>query len=204
MTQLPGMRRTLRSLLVTAALLAACGGGGDSGTSNTTAVPRSTTTTGADDSTTTTTEAVTPEEEARRAAVNLLEIRNDVFQAPDLSRIAEYATASSNLAENDASQLGMAIDDAAHWDGPPLELLGVRVTDFEDVLAPRLVVIAEGPARSVVRSDGSVVASFEPRAPFAISLALLTDGGRTRVSDFLVLNDFDPALLDDIVRAGLP
>jgi hypothetical protein len=205
----PVMRRFVVSVGLAALVLAgaACGddGGGGSATATTAgAGGRTTTTAGEATTTTASTAPVTPEEEARRAAVNLLEVRNQVFQAPDLARVTDYATDTSNLAENDRSQLQMAIDQGAYWSGPPLTLLGARVTDFSVPDSPVLVLAVAATDVPIVDATGAAVASNGDGSRFAFSVTLVRDGDTWRVSNAAKLNQFDEDLLAAIVTEGLP
>jgi hypothetical protein len=198
------MRRVLGALLVSLVALAACdddGGADDAAETTTTASEEVTTT--APTTTTSTTEPVPFDVEVRRAAIELLEIRNEVFMAPDVSRVDEYIADTCVCLERERGFIEGFVRDDVHWDGPVVEVRGIAV-DNNDQDDPLLTLVARQPEARLVGSDGSTVRSVSQgeAVGYRVGLAQQPHGGwRINLLDGLELND---GTISEILEAGRP
>jgi hypothetical protein len=188
----------------------AAGCGGDKGATEplpddiTPSTSRPTSSTTSTTAPTTTTEAVPFDVEVRRAVIELLEVRNDVFQGTDPARIDDYLTPLCTCYSNETAALEGNLADGHRWSGPALEPLGVRLLD-DDPVVPRLVAIVRQHPIDVVDSRGTVIDTFPAfeRAALAISVQR-NDDGDWRIGLFVNNPDFDSSLAEEIVAEGLP
>ena len=183
---------------VALAALTGCGGGGDGDGD-----PIALTTTSAEATTTTaptTSTTVDFETEVKLAAIELLELRNEVFMAPDVTRVDEYISQTCVCRE---AELGFIRDletAGARWTEPAFEVLGIRIDDPNpaEVL---MMVVARQPGGTV--SDGATTTSIieVPVAPLVVSL--VREDGEWRING---LDEFPlPAeAANQIVEQGVP
>lgn len=202
-----GMTRK-RALGLVAAMTLAAGCGGDKGATEplpdditpSTSRPTSSTTTAL---ITTTTEPVPFDVEVRRAAVELLQVRNEVFQSTDPERVDDYLTPLCTCYSNETEVLENQAEAGHRWSGPALEPLGVRLLDGDQVI-PRLVVIVRQHPIEVVDSQGNVLSTFPALERAALFIGLqLNASGNWRIGLFQNNPDFDPSLAEEIVAEGL-
>lgn len=198
-----------RTCVLAIALLLVAGCGGDEGatepppndiTTSTSSPTSSTTSTTAP---TTTTETVPFDDEVRRAAVELLEVRNDVFQNPDPERIDEYLTPLCTCYSAELAALENFVANGERWDGPAVEPLGVRLLDV-DPTSPRTVVIVRQRSINIVDTSGATVREVPGFERVAFSVGLARDeSGAWRINSLVDAPEFSPTLADEIVSEGL-
>ena len=142
------------------------------------AVPLTTTTS----STTPTTRASTTsttldfETEVKLAALELLEIRNDVLQNPDVSRVSEYISEFCTCLERELGIVEEFVQSGRRWTGPAVEPLGLRV-DRSDADNPTFTLIARQPAGAIVSASNEEPVPEVPLAPYFLSLIRDETGG---------------------------
>lgn len=202
------IRRRTCGATVALMLFAGCGAGEDvsepdpDGTTTSTRAPTSSTTSAT--SPMTTTEPVSFDVEVRRAAIELLEVRNAVFRSADPERVDEYLSSLCTCYSDEVAALE-ALSAAGHrWSEAAIEPLGVRlITD--DSVAPRLVAIVRQHPIEVVDGNGTVINSSSAieRAALAVSLQR-NDSGEWRLGLFANNPNFDPLLGEEIIAEGLP
>ena len=112
-------------MLLLAVATAGCDGDGDEGAAatTTTASERTTSTSAA------TTTTVPFDVEVKRAAIELLEIRNDVFMHPDVSRVAEYISDTCVCLERERGIVESFVAAGLRWTAPAIEVRGITLTD---------------------------------------------------------------------------
>lgn len=171
---------------------------GDGSSAPTTAIETTTTTTV--EATTTT---VPFEIEVKRAAIELLEIRNDVFQHPDVTRVSEYIADTCVCLERERGFIERFESEGLRWTDRPVVPVGLRVTSPLPE-APSLIIVAEQPEAEVVNASGAVVESFEPVSRAVYTLNLVQVGTTYRLNGFETFPDLEQDAVDAIVAEGLP
>lgn len=199
--------KRVAGLAVTLLLLAGCGGDEgateplpDNTTPTTNAPTTSTPTTAAP---TTTTEAVPFDVEVRRAAIELLEVRNEVFQNPDPERADEFLASFCTCYSATVTTLEDFVANGERWDGPAVEPLGVRLLDA-DPNSPRTVVIFRQRSINIVDTSGVAVRQVPGFERVAFSVGLVRDeSGAWRINSLVDASEFSPTLAEEIVSEGL-
>ncbi len=190
---------------VTMLLIVGCGNGDEDAIEppDATTITTSTTTTTTEPAPTTT-EPVPFDIEVRRAAVELIEARNDAFRAADPEQVDEYLLSLCTCYSDEVAALEGLAQAGHSWNGPAIEPLGVRLIT-EDPIAPRLVVIVRQHAIEVVDGNGTIINSSPAieRAAIAVNVQR-NDSGEWRFGLFVNNPDFDPVLGQEIVEEGLP
>jgi hypothetical protein len=177
---------------------AACSDGGED------AVPLTTTSSLATTATTrasTTSTTLDFETEVKLAALELLEIRNEVFQNPDVWRVSEYIAETCVCLERERQIVADFVAQGRRWTGPAIVPLGIRWSN-EDERGPTLTVAALQPAGQIVGQGSSETVPAVDEAPYRVTLVRDSDGewlingltGITLVSD----------AFQSIVEEGLP
>lgn len=189
--KVPGMRRTVAIGLL-AVMMAACGGGGEDAVATTTTEAAETTTTSTTAATTTTTtEAVPFDIEVKRAAIALLEIRNDVFQDPDVSRVSEYISSTCVCLERERGGVERFVREGLHWTTPAIEVRGIHLSSA-GAENPVLTLVARQAEGAILYTDGTVDEPVPPEdeLPYSVSL-VRDDGGEWRINylDVIFLNE---------------
>lgn len=189
----------LRLVVITGLVVAAGLGCDDSEDPVVDGAPASVTTT----SGVTTSTTVSFEDEVKQAAIDLLAIRNEVFQSPDVSRVPEYIAETCVCLERERGFIERFESEGLRWTAPPIVPLGVRVTSADEV-APTLTVVAEQPASAVISSTGSTVESAAalPRAVYLLSLVESSRGWMINGLDTFA--ELSPEIAESIVAEGLP
>ena len=124
------MHQLVAIVVLAVAIGSACGDDSDDPSA---AVPGLTTTAAADptttssSTTTTTTEPVPFEIEVKRAAVELLDIRNDVFQHPDVARVGEYIAETCVCLERERGYIERFVREGLHWTAAPIDVRGINL-----------------------------------------------------------------------------
>jgi hypothetical protein len=194
------VRRSL-GLLLAVAVVAACGSGGDDDERSTeTTVEVSTTTSTATTLATTTT--ITFELEVRRAAVELLEIRNDVLMNPDVSRVSEYISDTCVCLEQERGFVADLVTATQRWGQTPLEPLGVLVTASDNV-EPGLTIVARQPGGEIEDSAGIRVAPVPEVELAPIAVTLVRAGGEWRFNLFQPI-ELPRESAERVAAGGLP
>ena len=185
--------------LIAAATVAAC-----SGDSDPKDVAVATTSTVAD-TTTSTTEVVPFDTEVRQAAIDLLEIRNEVLMEPDVSRVSEYISETCVCLERERGGVERFVREGLHWTAPAVTVRGIRVVPGDDDLSsPTLTVVAVQPDAAIVRADGSTLelVPFSDESAYAVVLSR-NDHGDWRINGLegISLNE---STIAEVLEVGLP
>lgn len=199
------MRRLLGALLVSwvAFVGASCGDGGADDDEATSTTDRSTTTsTVAPTTTTSTTEPVPFDVEVRRAAIELLEVRNDVFMHPDVTRVSEYLTSTCTCLDRERRIVEGFVRDGVHWAAPPLTFEAIQVLNPDEV-EPTLTLIATQASNAIVDVGGAVVdvVPSVDRLPYRVSVLRVEDRWRLNALEPITLNE---DVIDQVLAGGLP
>ena len=131
---------------------------------------------------TTTTEAPTTsttvdfETEVKLAALELLEIRNEVLMNPDPSRIDEFLSELCTCLDREFGVVERFATDGRRWAGPAVEPLAIRL-DRSDQANPTFTVIARQPAGEIIGPSGAEPVAEVDLAPYFVSLIRASDGG---------------------------
>ena len=150
----------------------------------------------------TTATTVSFETEVRRAAIELLEIRNDVFQHPDVARLPDYIAESCACLEREYGIVADLMREGERWTQPAVEPLGLRVIDASRT-APTVLVVARQPPGTVVGLDDAPLRAVPevPVAPYRVTLEREASG-QWRMAT-LEGETLDEAVADEIVREGV-
>lgn len=190
-----------RCLLAAGLLLgaAACSEGddGDRAVPVTTASTEQPTTTAAPTSTT-----LDFETEVKLAALELLEVRNEILMHPDPERVGEYLSELCTCFER---EIGVLRDFAAtgqRWAGPVVEPLAIRM-DRDDRGHPSFTVIARQPPGEILSPSGAQPIPEVELAPYFVSL-VAEPGAGWRINGLEGLTMERSAALAIIETEGLP
>jgi hypothetical protein len=200
------MRRLLGALLVSWVALvgASCGDGGADDDEATSTTDRSTTTSTAPPTTTTsTTEPVPFDVEVRRAAIELLEVRNDVFMHPDVTRVSEYIADTCTCLERERAIVDGLVRSGRRWVGANLVPIGITL-DLPSESSPTLTLVARQPQTSIVNARDEVEEEVPDSGAsgFRVSLTRSADGAwRLNLLDADFLND---ETVERVSAVGLP
>jgi hypothetical protein len=176
----------------------ACSDGGEED-----AVPLTTTTSVAATSSTrpsTTTTTLDFETEVKLAALELLEIRNEVFQNPDVSRVSEYIAETCVCLERERQIVADFVAQGRRWTGPAIVPLGIRVTANDDA-GVDLLLVATQPASTIEGAGDSSPVAEVALAPYLLSL--VETGGRWRINDLQGVT-LQQDIAEAVVNEGLP
>lgn len=139
----------------------------------------------------------------RRAALALLAVRNEVFQAPDVGRVAEYIAPTCTCLERERGFVERFVNEGLHWTAGPITPRGV-VIDDPDPTEPALTLVAAQPAVEIVGTDGTSVEFVPAKEVAAYGLTLLRDErGAWRINGLEGI-DLNADVVAEIVAAGLP
>ena len=196
-----GVRRSLGLLLAGAVLASACTDDGAGQAGDTTTTVEATTTTESEPATTTTA-AVPFDIEVRRAAIELLEIRNDVFMHPDPTRVGEYISSFCTCLERERGIVERLQNQGHRWQQPAVEPLGVRLVD-PDATEPVLVLVGAQPSGGIADSSGTRVESIGAVDLTPYSLTLVRESNSWLINSLEGLT-LDRPVADAIVGEGLP
>lgn len=141
-----------------------------------------TTTSGPDATTTSdaTTTTLDFETEVKRAAIELLELRNEVFMNPDPTRVEEYISETCVCLEAERGFIEQLATNGERWAQPPFEVLAIRL-ERADQSNPRFTVVARQPGGSIAGPESSTSVTEVPVAPLTLSL-VRDDGARWRIN----------------------
>lgn len=170
--------RRLVAIGVLALAATACNGGDDEAASATTDRPATTVaTTTTTVATTTTTEVVPFDIEVRRAAIALLEVRNQVFMSPDVARVGDYIAESCTCLERERGFIERFVSEDLRWTDRMIQIRGISLI-ADDAAAPEVAIVAHQPTADLVSADGRVVEHVEATdaATFSITLFRLPTG----------------------------
>jgi hypothetical protein len=142
------------------------------------------------------------ETEVKLAALELLEIRNEVFQNPDVSRVSEYISEFCTCLERELGIVQEFVQNGRRWTGPAVEPLGIRL-DSDDARGPSLTLIARQPAGSIAGPAGTVPVAEVELAPYVVSLVAEAPGA-WRINGLEGITLERDAALQIIEHEGLP
>lgn len=198
------MRRLLGALLGLSAALAACDDrGADDETTPTTAMVTTTTAEPDPTTTTSTTEPVPFDIEVRRAAIELLEIRNDVFMHPDVSRVSEYIADTCTCLERERGFIERFVEEGLRWEAGPMRSVAIRVVS-DDAREPVLTAVVSQPATHLLGPDDVPVEDVPAGQDLPYRVRLVrNDAGHWRVN-ILDAVDLDAAAIAEVLNEGLP
>jgi hypothetical protein len=134
----------------------------------------------------TTTEAPTTsttldfETEVKLAALELLEIRNEVFQNPDVDRVSEYIAETCVCLERERQIVADLAAAGRRWTGPAIVPLGITWSN-EDRRGPTLTVAATQPAGEIVGGASPEPVPDVPQAPYRVTL-VRNEAGQWRIN----------------------
>jgi hypothetical protein len=157
------------------------------------------------DTTTSATEVVSLDTEVRQAAIDLLEIRNEVLMNPDVSRVSEYISETCVCLERERGGVERFVREGLRWTAPAVTVRGIRIAPGDtDQVEPTLTVVAVQPDAAIVRADGTVdeVVPYSDEAAYLV--ALLRDaGGAWRINGLegISLND---ETIAEVLAVGVP
>jgi len=197
-----GVRRSLGLLLAGAALASACTDDGAGQAGDTTTTVEATTTTESEPATTTTA-AVPFDIEVRRAAIELLEIRNDVFMHPDPTRVSDYIADSCLCLERERAFIERFVNEGLRWTIGPVDVRAVELTVARDD-EPSLTLIVREPAADLVRADGTVAEHADELSGAAYSVTLLRDSSGEWRMNGLTSIELNAETIAEVLSAGLP
>jgi hypothetical protein len=141
------------------------------------------------------------ETEVKLAALELLEIRNEVFQNPDVSRVSEYIAATCVCLERERQIVADFVAQGRRWTGPAIVPLGITLT-VADEFGTVLTVAATQPAGAILGPNGEEPVPEETFAPYRLSLTE-DAAGDWRINALSGISLSDEAF-EQIRREGLP
>ena len=172
--------------------------GGDDAVPLTTASTEATTTTARAPTTSTT---VDFETEVKLAALELLEIRNQVFQNPDVARVSEYIADTCVCLERERQIVEGLVTDDVRWTSPAVVPLGIRIDD-PGPQEVAFTLVAQQPEGAIEGPLGREEIPAVELAPYF--LALTRQGDEWRINGLEGVSMGEDAALDLIRSDGLP
>lgn len=142
------------------------------------------------------------ETEVKLAALELLELRNEVFQNPDESRVSEYIADTCVCLEAERGFIRDLAAANARWTEPPFIPLGIRLEDRTRT-NPAFTVVARQPAGSVVGPSTSSPVREVSLAPLFMSLVRDSEG-RWRINALDEIPIADEVARRIVQEEGMP
>ena len=149
----------------------------------------------------TTSTTVDFETEVKLAALELLEIRNEVLQNPDVGRVSEYIAETCVCLERERQIIVDFVAQGRRWTGPAIVPLGVRLSN-DDAAGPAVTIAAHQPAAEIVGPGDAETVRQVDEAPYLVTL--VRDARGAWLINGLTGITLESATFDAIVGEGLP
>jgi hypothetical protein len=141
------------------------------------------------------------ETEVKLAALELLEIRNEVLQNPDVNRVSEYIADTCICLERERQIVEGLVADGVRWTAPPVVPLGIRIDD-RGPTEVAFTLVARQPQATIEGADAIEEVPAVDIAPYFVALVQQDSGWRINGLEGVSMGE-DAAL--ELVRSeGLP
>ena len=141
------------------------------------------------------------ETEVKLAALELLEIRNDVLQNPDVSRVSEYIAETCVCLARERQIIEGLVADGVRWTGPAVVPLGIRLDDAGPPEAA-FTLVAMQPEGTIEGPGGREDIPAVEIAPYF--LAVTRHGNEWRINGLEGVSMGREAALSLVSEEGLP
>lgn len=143
------------------------------------------------------------ETEVKLAALELLELRNEVFMAPDVDRVSEYIADTCVCLERERQIVADLETQGRRWTTEVVVPLGIRL-DRPDPNGPSFALIASQPPGTINGPAGDEMIPEVPLAPYFVTLARSSDG-KWRLNALEGFPSMDRSVAERIIEEeGLP